>query len=273
MKSLTLSIVIPVYNEEDHLEKCLDSIAAQTVLPDEVIVVDNNSTDRSVHIAEQYPFVTVIREIKQGIFYSRNAGYNSAKSELIGRIDADTVLPENWVVTAKKYLEARPNEVLVGGCYMYDWNAPKITGLITEYFSFKVNRIILGNYIAWGSNCVFRKSMWESVKNDVIEDNAIHEDIDLGIHLTNKGYKITYDKHRKVGIDSRVFSDQRRTREQHFEYLKRWPETLKRHNLKRAWIGTIGAHVVYNLYYPLLMLQSSARVYKKLSESPLRLRD
>ena len=53
---LTLSIVIPVFNEQRYIKACLDSIAAQTVKPDEVIVVDNNSTDKTVQIAKKYKF-------------------------------------------------------------------------------------------------------------------------------------------------------------------------------------------------------------------------
>ena len=63
-KALTLSIVIPVFNEERYIKACLDSIAAQTVKLDEVIVVDNNSTDKTVLIAKN------ILSLK---FYMKNA--------------------------------------------------------------------------------------------------------------------------------------------------------------------------------------------------------
>jgi glycosyltransferase involved in cell wall biosynthesis len=97
-KTLTLSIVIPVYNEQCHLKACLDAIANQTESPDEVIVVDNNSTDRTLAIAESYPFVKILKEKKQGVLAVRTKGFNSARSSIIGRIDADTVLPPGWVI-------------------------------------------------------------------------------------------------------------------------------------------------------------------------------
>lgn len=263
----TLSIVIPVYNEEDHIIPCLEAIAAQSVLPDEVIVVDNNCTDSSITIAKEFSFVRVVHESRPGIVHARNAGFNAATTDLIGRIDADTILPENWVKDAKEFISANPDSLLTGGCYLYDLGFPRFSGWITENFSFRVNRVILGSYIAWGSNSVFRRQLWLDVKDKVIIDNDIHEDIDLGIHMVEAGYFIAYDPSRKVGVDSRIFSDERRTREQHFVYLKRWPNTLRRHNLKRAWIGDVGAFVVYNLYYP---LQISHRVGKMLDSLKLQ---
>lgn len=262
-KALTLSIVIPVYNEEDHLEACLNSIAAQTVLPDEVIVVDNNCTDLSMDIVRSYPFTRIVKELEPGIVHARNAGFEAVRTELIGRIDADTVLPIDWVEKAKSFMTAQPDALLTGGCYLYDLGFPRFSGWVTENFSFRVNKIILGEYIAWGSNLVLRKSMWDEVKDKVIIDNDIHEDIDLGLHLTRQGYRIVYDKNRLVGIDSRIFSEQRRTREQHFVYLKRWPATLKRHNLRRAWLGTVGAYVVYYLYYPLLITHNIGKLLER----------
>jgi glycosyltransferase involved in cell wall biosynthesis len=66
-KTLSLTIVIPVFNEQNHISACLEAIAAQTAMPDEVIVVDNNSTDKTVQIAKQFAFVKIIKEKRQGV--------------------------------------------------------------------------------------------------------------------------------------------------------------------------------------------------------------
>src|SRR5689334_5727072 len=100
--TLTLSIVIPVYNEEDHLKACLDSIAAQTIKPDEVIVVDNNSIDRSVQIAKKYKFVKIVREPKQGYIFARHRRLNAASGEVMGRVNAESVLLPDWVARVKQ---------------------------------------------------------------------------------------------------------------------------------------------------------------------------
>ena len=56
MSALTLTIVIPAYNEAANLSSCLDTIASQSIMPGQVIVVDNNSTDQTAEIAERYSF-------------------------------------------------------------------------------------------------------------------------------------------------------------------------------------------------------------------------
>jgi glycosyltransferase involved in cell wall biosynthesis len=97
LNRLRVSLVIPVYNEESHLRGCLDAIAAQTVQPLEVIVVDNNSNDGTAAIAAAYPFVTLITIARQGVVYARDAGFDAAKGEIIGRIDADTHIAPDWL--------------------------------------------------------------------------------------------------------------------------------------------------------------------------------
>src|SRR3990167_845939 len=198
-KRLTLSIVIPAYNEEDHLKACLNSISKQTIKPLQVIVVDNNSTDKTAEIARSYNFVTLLKETKQGIGYARTAGFNAAGADIIGRIDADSILPPNWVEYAIDYLSAHPDELLTGGGYFHDLALPRFFGWFMEQIAFRANRFIMGHYIAWGSNMAMRRELWEKVKNIVHNDPTIHEDMDLAIHLHEKGYKITYHTDWKVG--------------------------------------------------------------------------
>jgi glycosyltransferase involved in cell wall biosynthesis len=248
-KLLTLSIVIPAYNEEDHLKACLDAIANQTVKPLEVIVVDNNSTDKTAALARKYQFVTLLKEKKQGIAFARNKGFNTVKADIIGRIDADTIIPPDWVEYAVKFITAHSDSLLTGGGYFYDLGLPRSSGWFMEQFAFRANRFILGYYIAWGSNMVMRRELWEAVKKDVHNDPGIHEDMDLAIHLHARGYIITYHTDWKVGVDSRVKA---RPREMHMDYLRPWPRTLRFHELPRAWMGDAGRYVVYWSWWPII---------------------
>ena len=119
-KPLTLSLIIPAYNEEHHLKDCLDSIAKQTVMPDEVLVIDNNSTDKTVAIAKKYPFVRVIHEPKQGVIHVRNTGFDAATGDIIGRTDADNLLTENWVKRVKEIFADENVDAATGPMYFYD---------------------------------------------------------------------------------------------------------------------------------------------------------
>lgn len=247
----SISIVIPVFNEQDHLKKCLDSIAKQTVKPLQVIVVDNNSTDKSVSIAKSYPFVTLLKEKRQGIAYARNKGFNAVKADIIGRIDADSVLTPGWDEYAINYLSKHPDELLTGGSDFYDLGMPRFSGWFKDQIAFRANRFIMGYYIAWGSNMVMPQKMWLEVKDKVHNDPSIHEDMDLSIHLHELGYKITYRTDFRISADSRITT--RHPRSTHMKWLKMWPRTFRFHHLPRAWMGDVGVYFVYFSWYPILL--------------------
>lgn len=91
-----ISIIIPAYNEEKYIEKCLDSIYRQTVRPLDVIVVDDGSTDSTSRIAEQLEAV-VYKIIHQGPGRAKNFGASKAKGEILVFIDADMQLDKNFI--------------------------------------------------------------------------------------------------------------------------------------------------------------------------------
>ena len=93
---------------------CLQAIARQTVKPLEVIVVDNNSTDATAEIAAGYPFVTVLSEWRQGVVHARDCGFDAARGDIIGRIDAETVMPEDWVERVQDIFVVRNIDAVSG---------------------------------------------------------------------------------------------------------------------------------------------------------------
>jgi len=248
-KALTLSIIIPSYNEEHHLRACLDAIAAQTVPPDEVIVVDNNSTDRTGAIAHGYSFVKVVTEPKQGRVFARSAGFNAATSDILGRIDADTVIGGDWVACVKQFFSDPKNAEhgLSGGCYFYNVRFGRFFGWWQGQIAFRVNYLLLGHYPLFGSNAAIPAKLWQKVKKEACFDLDIHEDLDLAIHWHRAGFPITYHDSLKVGIKMRrVFED----RDELWQNMMWWPNTLKKHGL-RTWVfGWLGAVILYAISFP-----------------------
>lgn len=243
-KTLELSIIIPAYNEELHLASCLDSIAAQSVAPKEVIVVDNNSTDDTVRIAKQYKFVRVIKEPNQGIAWARNKGFDSAKGAFLARLDADSVLPKDWVKTVNRLLETDSDRVITGKGYFYDMPAKPLISAIHSLLYYRVNRMLFGSYFAWGSNMVFPAHYWQKVRKDASTDPRVAEDIDLGFQL-GRYIPIEYEPSLKVLVSLR--SGKQGVR-RGLKYIRYMPDTMKHHKkrvVKRAWFFTIILGVLF----------------------------
>lgn len=91
-----LAAIIPTFNRSDTLTRCLDSIFAQTLRPDEIIVVDDGSTDGSTqNLEKEYPGLRLIIQRHSGVSRARNTGIETAQSSWIAFIDSDDVwLPQ-----------------------------------------------------------------------------------------------------------------------------------------------------------------------------------
>lgn len=107
-----VSVIIPVYNVEEYLRECLDSIVKQTLREIEIICVDDGSTDNSLEILKEYALkdnrITVMVQENSGSGKSRNNGINNAKGEFIAFMDSDDFYPshktlENMHTKACKY--------------------------------------------------------------------------------------------------------------------------------------------------------------------------
>lgn len=235
MKALSrVSIIIPAYNEEKRIVACLESIKKQTSPAYEVIVVDNNCTDNTVSLARAYPFVKIVKAKKQGIVFARNAGFDAATGDIIGRIDADITMPPQWVAHIQSFYKqaGREGTVWTGSGHFYNVRFPRLVSVTYMLVGFGLNRILLGHHMVWGSNMAFTRAQWQAVRSTVHARTGIHEDLDLAIHLHDAGYRITYDGSIKTNAHlARVRSDN----EQLWNYLQWWPRTLKVHG-RRTWV-------------------------------------
>src|SRR5215468_448365 len=101
----TITIIVPVYNEEKLIRGCLDSLVQQNSLPEEFVIVDNNSTDRSPEILQQFKAdhpdlnIKLIQEARKGCAWAREAGWRVATGEVIIHVDADMTFPPGWLTT------------------------------------------------------------------------------------------------------------------------------------------------------------------------------
>lgn len=95
-----ITVVIPLYNKEQEIERCLRSVLAQSMLPHEIIVVDDGSTDRSAELVEALhsPLIRLLRQENRGVSAARNRAIHEATTPWVALLDGD----DRW---EKHYLE------------------------------------------------------------------------------------------------------------------------------------------------------------------------
>ena len=203
-----VSIVIPVFNEENHLKKSLDALKKQIEPGDEVIVVDNNSTDKSAEIARSYKFVTLIHEPKQGRGHARNAGFNRAKGDILCRLDGDSIVAPTWLAEIRKTFSNPSIDAVTGyGKTIID---PHFRSIVSVYWSWAYFKEMLGYDglpTLWGANMAITKKMWLKVRdNTCLDDHTVHEDQDLGLLVLAKNGKIVLNKKLLIYADGERFA-------------------------------------------------------------------
>lgn len=247
-KPLTLTIVIPAYNEQDYLPACLDSVAAQSVMPAEVIVVDNNSTDETVKIAESYSFVKVLKEEKQGVFFAARTGFRAASGDIIGRIDADTLLAEDWAENVLDKMADRSVAALTGPVSYYDMPLPHSNYWFDHVMRQLVYRLAYAKSpFLYGSNLALRRDIWRRLAGSLCIQQDIHEDIDLAIHVREAGGKIVYEKSLLSGASGRRYNDGVKS---FGGYIAMYKRTYGRHGLRSPAI--YAAMFMWSLGYVLM---------------------
>lgn len=110
-KDIKVSIIIPVYNVEKYLERCVNSVLKQTYKNVEIILVDDGSPDGSPGIcdryASEYNTVKVLHKANEGLGLTRNAGLRLATGDYVMFVDSDDYIKEN---TIEKVLNAIVND-------------------------------------------------------------------------------------------------------------------------------------------------------------------
>ncbi|CAN5171761.1 C50 carotenoid glucosyltransferase CrtX [soil metagenome] len=220
---MKVSIVIPVYNEEKFIAACLDSLITQEVPADEIIVVDNNSTDGTLDILKKYPII-ILEEKKPGTIAARNCGFNKAQYDIIARTDADSILPPDWIKHIKRVMGDKTVAAVTGPAVFYDIILPQIATYSQIFIYFVLSRAFLRQNVLYGPNMAIRSSLWRKIKDSVSNnDREVHEDMDLAIHLAPLG-KILYDKELKIYVSARRINHNLPSLLS--DYLYRWMRTL-----------------------------------------------
>lgn len=204
-----ISIVIPAYNADKYLEECLLSVMNQTVKPDEIIVVDDCSTDSTAHIAEKYAQVFSSCP-NHGIGFARGQGSKRARSDFVCFLSADDCYEPFYIETMLRY--ASPNTILFSDYYVCDENlqpqdvffAPKFNGQ-DEFQKLCIQYALEKNMFVNFSSVMIPRSVFEEIS--FRDDVRYGEDLIFLLETLVHGFKwkhvplplLRYRVHSKAG--------------------------------------------------------------------------
>lgn len=208
----TISVVIPSYNDADMLEQCLQALAAQTRLADEIVVVDNDSDDDTAEVARRFG-CRVVWEPVRGIPSATARGFSEARMNIIARLDADSVPAPDWLERIEGHFTNDPELVAVTGTGTFygsrDWvHRAGEKFYLGGYFWFFPP--ILGHPPIFGSNCAVRRAAWQRIEPKFRRDRSnVHDDLHLSM-LLESDMRVHFDRELKVGVSARPLTSPRR---------------------------------------------------------------
>jgi glycosyltransferase involved in cell wall biosynthesis len=189
-----MSVIVCAFNEVRSVAGCLHSLLAQTRPADEIILVDNASTDGTGALAARIPGVRVVREEQKGLVRARRAGCRAAEGDVLVYIDADCRAPIAWLARVERALSADARTVAVTGGYrFYDWD---FTGraLVRAYdWTLAPATHVLAQYalgvgaILYGGNFAVRRSALDAIGGFDTSIEFHGEDTNLGRRLVKAG--------------------------------------------------------------------------------------
>src|SRR5690606_36495285 len=203
----SISVVIPVKDDAELLERCLGALRAQTDRPDEVVVVDNGSVDATREVATRGGAVCVT-ERRPGIPAASAAGYDAATGDVIARLDADSVPPDDWVARARGLRRGCGLAALTGPGEFTSLPRPLARAAPAAYMrSYSaLCRALLRRPPLFGSNFAIRREAWRAARGRTHRDDPnVHDDLDLSFALSPDARVAVRDELR-VAIFARPFA-------------------------------------------------------------------
>ena len=122
-RGMRISVIVCAHNEARYLPACLHSLLSQTRLPDEILVVNNASTDETRAVALEVPRVRVVDEPRKGLVIARDTGRQFTQGDVLVYLDADCRAPLTWLERIEARFAADPALLALSGPYrFYDWD-------------------------------------------------------------------------------------------------------------------------------------------------------
>lgn len=199
----TISIVIPHYNDESRLRRCLKELEHQiaTNAPIEVVVVDNNSPKVDLEqLAVDFPWAKFVTEIEQGAAAARNRGIIETTGTALLFIDADCVPSSDWLTAASRFPDGY--DIIGGRIDVFDETDPPRSGseAFETVFAFNNRRYIEQENFTVTANLLARRSVFDDVG---VFKPRVSEDKEWCQRAVRAGFRIEYADAMSVRHPSR----------------------------------------------------------------------
>lgn len=206
------SFIVPIYNVEMYLERCVNSLLAQTYKGFEIILIDDGSTDSSGDIADMYArkwpeSIIVKHQMNMGLGGARNTGISLSRGDYLLMVDSDDHVSEKLLEVVDKYIRQHDNDILIFDYIVENTDgSQKIQRLhdINSYTAITPKQYIFETPAAW--NKVYRASLFKDTKISFPE-RIFYEDLAtspcFAIHATTIGVikePLYYYVQRKTSI-------------------------------------------------------------------------
>lgn len=172
-----LSVILPIYNVEEYIEECFQSLVKQIDKDVEVICIDDGSTDNSGIIcdryAEKYTNFHVEHSINKGVGAARNLGLNMSQGDYIAWCDPDDYVADNWYIGIKRILNKKP-DIGVFNYKVIDKNKEKIINYIPKEGFLEKKQFLLDVV----EDVKIQSQLWQKVfKRDLLETVRFPENV------------------------------------------------------------------------------------------------
>lgn len=194
---MSYSVVIRTYNEESHIGRLLTGLLEQTVVPDDIIIVDSGSTDATLSIVSRFP-VSIIKIDKSEFSFGRslNFGCKAAKNDLILIVSAHVYpIYKNWVELMLNKFEDFEVALVYGGQCGDDTTHYSEKCIMRNWFP-KDGETVQDHTFCNNANAAIRKAAWEKYKYN--EELTGLEDVDFARRVKDDGYKIVYQHDAEI---------------------------------------------------------------------------
>ena len=190
---MKLAVIVPVYNGSTHLQRCLKGIVSSTRTPDQLIVVDDSSTDDSAAIARNFTNdIVSIENGPLGPANARNHGAYETMADVLIFIDSDVVVHKDTIDRIAGYFERSSDLDALFGSYDSDPPARNLTSRYKNLLHHFVHQNAQRSASTFWAGCgAIRRQAFSAIGGfDARYKDASVEDIELGMRLRKRGYQI-----------------------------------------------------------------------------------